>query len=337
MYGKVSEVAEMDRDMNAATSQEVFAGLYLGNVKDRTKFSSDFMDMTKGFLAFPVCLPGTPVWKAKQGRLAILKVLTRAAASSKAAMQRGNEAQCLMDFWALRCLEENAEAKGEGRAAPSHTSDEAMADTIMDFLFASQDASTASIVWLLALLASRPAILLKVREEQLKLRPNLAVTITGSLLSEMTYTRQVVKEVLRYRPPAPMVPQVAQADFELGQGVVAPKGSLIMPSIVAATMQGFQDADVFDPDRFSPQRQEDKTFHRNFLTFGCGPHSCVGREYAINHLTVFLALISTSCSWSRRMTENSMDDSKNWLYLPTIYPADSLITFNQQVILPLGS
>jgi hypothetical protein len=33
------------------------------------------------------------------------------------------------------------------------------------------------------------------------------------------------------------VMQVAQADFDLGQGVVAPKGSLIMPSIVAATMQ----------------------------------------------------------------------------------------------------
>lgn len=48
----------------------------------------------------------------------------------------------------------------------------------------------------------------QVRQEQYKLRPNLSATITGSLLSEMTYTRQVVKEVLRYRPPAPMVPQV---------------------------------------------------------------------------------------------------------------------------------
>ena len=51
----------------------------------------------------------------------------------------------------------------------------------------------------------------QVREEQLRLRPDLPATITGDVLNEMTYSRQVVKEVLRYRPPAPMVPQVDPA------------------------------------------------------------------------------------------------------------------------------
>lgn len=49
-------------------------------------------------------------------------------------------------------------------------------------------------------------------------------------------------------------------------------------------MQGFTNAEKFDPDRFSEARKEDVTFGRNFLTFGFGPHACVGREYAINHL-----------------------------------------------------
>jgi len=49
---------------------------------------------------------------------------------------------------------------------------------------------------------------MQVREEQLQLRPDLQATITGDVLNQMTYSRQVVKEVLRYRPPAPMVPQV---------------------------------------------------------------------------------------------------------------------------------
>jgi len=40
------------------------------------------------------------------------------------------------------------------------------------------------------------------------LRPDLNAPITGEVLNEMVYTRQVVKEVLRFRPPAPMVPQV---------------------------------------------------------------------------------------------------------------------------------
>lgn len=46
------------------------------------------------------------------------------------------------------------------------------------------------------------------REEQGRLRPDITAPITGEVLNDMVYTRQVVKEVLRFRPPAPMVPQV---------------------------------------------------------------------------------------------------------------------------------
>ena len=43
------------------------------------------------------------------------------------------------------------------------------------------------------------------------MRPDAAATITGEALNAMAYARQVVKEVLRFRPPAPMVPQVRAA------------------------------------------------------------------------------------------------------------------------------
>ena len=43
--------------------------------------------MTEGFLALPICIPGTAVWKGKQGRLYILDLLEKAAARSKAAMK----------------------------------------------------------------------------------------------------------------------------------------------------------------------------------------------------------------------------------------------------------
>ena len=80
-------VSVIRRDLNAATSQEVFAGPYLDDAEETEKFSAAFMDMTQGFLAFPLCLPGTAVWKGKQGRLYIIGVLKRAAARSKLAMQ----------------------------------------------------------------------------------------------------------------------------------------------------------------------------------------------------------------------------------------------------------
>ncbi|KAK9823344.1 hypothetical protein WJX72_002058 [[Myrmecia] bisecta] len=317
------EIRPFIRDMNATTSQEVFAGPYLTDPEEREKFSDAFRHMTDGFLAFPICLPGTAVWKGKQGRLFIVSVLEKASKLAKANMKAGREPRCLLDFWAQRCLEEVAEAEVVGVAPAAHTSDHAMAETVMDFLFASQDASTASLVWTTCLMAEYPDVLAKVREEQARVRPDPDALVTGAVLAEMTYTRQVVKEVLRFRPPAPMVPQIAQKDFQLTDDYKAPKGTLIMPSIVAANMQGFTDPLTFDPDRFSPERKEDIRHAKNFLTFGHGPHYCVGKEYAINHLTCYLAILSTSCDWTRRRT---CSDASNWQYLPTIYPATSLVT-----------
>ena len=45
---------------------------------------------------------------------------------------------------------------------PSHTSIHRMADAMILFLFASQDASTASLVWCLTLMADNPDMLAKV-------------------------------------------------------------------------------------------------------------------------------------------------------------------------------
>ena len=60
--------------------------------------------------------------------------------------------------------------------------------------------------------------------------------------------------------------------------------------------QGYRDAHEFDPDRFGPERKEDMTCAKYFLTFGFGPHYCVGHEYATNHLIVYLAILATRCT-----------------------------------------
>lgn len=52
----------------------------------RTKFSAAYRAMTDAFLALPICLPGTAVWKGYKGRLYIIKVSGRGRA---ACMQSG--------------------------------------------------------------------------------------------------------------------------------------------------------------------------------------------------------------------------------------------------------
>lgn len=57
------------------------------------------------------------------------------------------------------------------------------------------------------------------------LRPN-GEPVSHELLDKMVYTRAVVKEILRFRPPAVMVPQMAMVDFQLTDDYVVPKGGL---------------------------------------------------------------------------------------------------------------
>ncbi|KAG2482695.1 hypothetical protein HYH03_018401 [Edaphochlamys debaryana] len=314
------EIRNFIRDLNAETSQTVFVGPYLDDPAERTKFSAAYRAMTDGFLTFPLMVPGTAVWKGRQGRHFIVKVLTKAAARSKVRMAEGHEPECLLDFWTKQIMSDCKDAADAGAEPPFYAENVRIAETMMDFLFASQDASTASLCWTITLMAEHPDVLARVREEQARLRPDPSAPLTGEVLNEMVYTRQVVKEVLRYRPPAPMVPQRAMAPFKLTEDYTAPKGTLIIPSVVAACKQGYENPDKFDPDRFGPERQEDVKFASNYLVFGHGPHYCVGKEYANNHLCVFLSLLATQLDWKRIRSAVS-DDT---IYLPTLYPGDSI-------------
>lgn len=322
--GTPQEMRMHIRSMNCETSQTVFLGEHLHN---RAEFTRNYDIITHGFLSAPLFFPGTALYNAVQSRKVAMGELEAAVRRSKVRMSRPDaEPHCLLDFWTATILERIKEVEEEGGEAPSYATDHAMADTMLDFLFASQDASTASLTMITATMADRPDILQRVRQEQIRLRPN-DEPLTYDLVQEMTFTRQCVMEQLRLFPPAPMVPMKAHADFQLDDRTVVPRGSLVIPSLVACCREGFTNPDEYDPDRMGPERQEDRKFSKQFIPFGVGPHRCVGYNYAINHLTVYLALIAHHVEWRRTLTA----DSDKILYLPTLYPHDCLINWRYRL------
>ena len=54
------------------------------------------------------------------------------------------------------------DAADAGAEPPFYADDKRIADAMMDFLFASQDASTASLVWTITLMAEHPDVLARV-------------------------------------------------------------------------------------------------------------------------------------------------------------------------------
>ena len=56
----------------------------------------------------------------------------------------------------------------------------------------------------------------------------------------------------------------------------------------------------------------------------CVLHACQSAGHQLKVGTMFPPC---SCEWTRRKTKS---DAADWLYLPTIYPADSLVTLKRR-------
>ncbi|KAM7270053.1 hypothetical protein ACFE04_029267 [Oxalis oulophora] len=312
------------REMNLETSQTVFIGPYL-NEEAKSSFRQDYNLFNVGLMKLPVDLPGFAFRNARLGVDRLVKTLTACAKDSKTKMLRGEEPECLIDYWMQSIVKEMSAAELAGEKwPPANYSDEHIGSYLFDFLFAAQDASTSSLLWAVALLDSHPAVLEKVREEVSRIwSPESDTLISADQLREMKYTHTVAREVIRYRAPATLVPHIAARDFPLTESFTIPKGAIVFPSVYDSSFQGFTDPDRFDPDRFNEERQEDQIYKRNFLAFGAGAHQCVGQRYALNHLVLFIAMFATLMDFKRHRS----DGCDEIVYCPTICPKDECKVF----------
>ena len=314
------EMRPLIYDLNINTSLSVFVGPYLTN-EIRQQFKIDYMNLTRGMFAAPIYFPGTQLYKGVRAADSIRLSLRRIVAQSRERMSiEGEEPICLIDFWMISTLKAINEAKQNNQPSPEHSTDEEIAKISLDFVFAAQDASTSSLTFTIHELCKHPDVFEKVRAEQTLVRPDPLAPITLEILQKMKYTWQVMKEILRLRPPATLAIHLAKKPVQISEEYTAPTGTLIIPSIWSSNRIDFPDPEKFDPERFNSERQEHIKYDRNFLTFGAGPHACIGQRYAMNHIMLFISLL-TNMNFQRA----NRPDKDKIIYLPTIYPADGCI------------
>jgi len=228
-------------------------------------------------------------------------------------------------------------AKGKalepGQKAPTTTrmfTNFEIAQTLFTFLFASQDASSSATTWLFQIMADRPECLDRVREEALRIRggdPYKSVDI--DMLDQMVYTRAVVKECLRYRPPVTMVPYEVKKNFPVADGYVVPKGSMVVATLYPSLHdpEAYVDPETFNPDRWL-EGGEAEAAAKNWLVFGTGPHYCLGQTYAIYNFMSMISLASLMLDWEHHVTPRSEEIK----VFATIFPMDDCyLTFKERL------
>lgn len=314
------------REINCALSLRVFCGRYI--TEEQVKVISDnYYKITAALelVNFPIILPYTKTWYGKKITDMTMDILADCAEKSKHHIANGGSVECVLDAWIKMmndCKNGLVEEELRGSLVRDFTNKE-ISETLFTFLFASQDATSSATTWLFQIIADRPDVMQKIREEQLQVRGgDVTMPLTVDLVDDMKYTYMVVKEALRYRPPVSMIPYVVKKDFEITSGYKVPKGSMVIPTVHPALHDPavYENPEEFIPERWLPGSKASKALS-NWLVFGSGPHICLGQMYVMLNLTSLIGKAAMLYDWKHTITPKS----EVIRVFATIFPDDDCI------------
>ncbi|KAI1769425.1 cytochrome P450 [Hypoxylon sp. FL1150] len=157
---------------------------------------------------------------------------------------------------------------------------------VLQSMLAGHETSAVSLAWSLYILAEKPDIQAKLREELAELGDDMA----WSRLDKLTYLENFIKESLRVYPPANGTFRQTADDVSIS-GVAIPKGTLV--DVIAAVPQlspaiWGDDADEVDPTRWD-RLAGDQLSPFAFMAFLQGPRICIARAMALMEMKIVLA------------------------------------------------
>ncbi|MBO0855760.1 MAG: cytochrome P450 [Nocardia sp.] len=156
-------------------------------------------------------------------------------------------------------------------------SDDDVINHMIFLMMAAHDTSTITTSTILQYLGQHPEWQDRCREEARALGPAPSM----SELEDLVSIDLVMREALRLRAPVPVVVRYTVKDTVI-QGVRIPAETDVIIGIQFTHMMPryWKDPHTFDPERFTPERREDKSHRFAWEPFGGGAHKCIGMHFA---------------------------------------------------------
>lgn len=150
-------------------------------------------------------------------------------------------------------------------------------DNAATFYLAGHETTANALTWALFLLSEQPELQDEAADEAASA---LAAGVEPDLPDRLPLLRRILEESLRLYPPAPRMDRQAVAPDRLGDERVEPGDIVsVWPWLIHRSRRLWDDPDVFDADRFLPDRKAGR--HRyQYIPFGAGPRTCVGARFA---------------------------------------------------------
>jgi cytochrome P450 len=162
-------------------------------------------------------------------------------------------------------------------------------DEALIFLLAGHETTSTALTFTLHLLACHPSEQQLVQDEIDAVLDGRPPTVdTAAALSR---TAMAIKEAMRLYPPAYALGRQVEVEQDIG-GYMIPADSNVVVSQFATHRhpQFWEDAEAFEPTRFTPEREAAR--HRYaYFPFGGGPRACIGSHFALLEATIGVALL----------------------------------------------
>ncbi len=157
-------------------------------------------------------------------------------------------------------------------------------------IFAGHHTSSGTAAWVLLELLKHPALMTSVKQELDELLGSEG-EVTFQSLREMPMLEAVLKEVLRLHPPLIILMRQVSQDLQFKNYTIK-AGDMVWacPPVTHRMSKHFANPEVFDPDRFSPERREDKNLMA-YQPFGGGKHKCSGNAFALFQIKAIFAVL----------------------------------------------
>ena len=158
-------------------------------------------------------------------------------------------------------------------------SDRQIRDELMTMLQAGHDTVSDAIAWTWFLLAKHPGVRQRVAQEVDSVLGGRSPRFED--LALLAYTDRVIQESMRIYPPAWVFARTPVEDDVIG-GYHIPAKSLVVisPYVTHRLPEIWEKPEIFDPDRFLPERSERRPRFA-YYPFSAGPRQCVGASMAV--------------------------------------------------------
>ncbi len=159
----------------------------------------------------------------------------------------------------------------------------------LTFLVAGHETTSTALTWTWFLLGSHPSIRQRVREEVRRVLGDRLPTIED--VPHLTATRMAIEESMRLCPPVWALAREAAQEDEIGGYRIPARSTVIVSPFVTHRHPAFwEQPEIFDPDRFTPERVAQRPKGAYFPFLG-GPHQCIGNEFAMLEMCLILAMV----------------------------------------------